>query len=151
MLKLKKYVREESNGSIELVSTVAQLIGVGGTLEVIKSNITKKRKDGSLVNIAFILKDKNGNSTVLPTSNAVNQLLRAGTLPASEIKSYPIYETTRMELNEETGVEEEVVSYVIGMPQTEDSGTETVATITKADLEATADAVEFDYEEYIRF
>jgi len=146
MLKLKKYVREESNGSIEVLSTVAQLIGVGGQIDVIKSNIRNTKK-----NIALVLKDKNGNSTVLPTSKQVNQMLRGGQLAVSDLKAYPIYETKRMEENEETGVEEEVVSYVIGMPQTEDSGTETVATITKADLQATAETVEFDYEEYIRF
>jgi hypothetical protein len=146
MLKLKKYVREESNGSIEVLSTVAQLIGVGGKIDVIKSNIRNTKK-----NIALVLKDSKGNSTVLPTSKQVNAMLRGGQLAVSDLKAYPIYETKRMEENEETGVEEEIVSYVIGMPQSDDAGTETVATITKADLGATAEAVEFDYEEYIRF
>ena len=146
MLKLKKYVREESNGSIELVSTVAQLIGVGGQIDIIKGNVRNKAK-----NIALVLKDSKGNSTVLPTSKQVNELVRGGQIAVSDLKGYPIYETKRMEENEETGVEEEIVSYVIGMPQSEDSGTETVATITKADLAITAEPVEFDYEEYLRF
>jgi hypothetical protein len=146
MLKLKKYVREESNGSIELVSTVAQLIGVGGQIDIIKGNVRNKKK-----NIALVLKDKNGNSTVLPTSKQVNELVRGGQIAVSDLKGYPIYETKRMEENEETGVEEEIISYVIGMPQTEEGGTETVATITKADLAITAEAVEFDYEDYLRF
>jgi hypothetical protein len=146
MLKLKKYVREESNGSIEVLSTVAQLIGVGGKIDIIKGNVRNTKK-----NIALVLKDSKGNSTVLPTSKQVNELVRSGQIAVSDLKAYPIYETKRMEENEETGVEEEIVSYVIGMPQSEDAGTETVATITKADLQATAEAVEFDYEQYIKF
>jgi hypothetical protein len=145
MIKLKVYNRE-SNGEIESIGTVAQVIGENGKISLIKKNLLNKKK-----NIAILLTNKKGESTVLPTSTTLSGLIRNKEIEMSDVKFYPVYEITEQVLNEETGVEEEQVRHIIGMPQNDDAGTVDVTTISKADVKADVAefSAEFELEDYV--
>lgn len=145
-LNLKVYKREE-NGNIEMIGTVAQVIGEGGKIGLIKKNLKNTKK-----NIAILLTDKKGASQVLPTSNTLSGMIRNSELELKEIKFFPVYEITEEVLNEKTGLVVEEVSHIIGMPQSDEKGTVDVATISKADVkqDVVSDvAEEFTLEDYV--
>ena len=145
-LKLKKYERK-SDGQIEMIGTVAQVIGKGGIIKTIRKNLKNTK-----VNIALVLEDSKGNSTVLPTSSQLNDLLRNKEVALSDIKFYPVYELTNEKVSEETGEMEEVVSHIIGVPQTDEAGTDEITTVTDKDVKqgiANAVSTEFELEDYI--
>lgn len=141
MLKLANRTLVQSEEEVELLGTVREIVGKGGT--IYPSNINNLMDVSK--RLLITLEDKEGNKEVLLTSPAVNNRLRSKEVSLAEVLDYPIYLTNVTD--KETGMvsERAVIGVHKGMAVTSMAVSADSKAVTKK-----ATSVE-NLEAYIRF
>ena len=91
-LNFKKYERTE--GTLETIGTVADVVGKGGTLRFVPNTFTSGKR------IAIILGKKDGSSTVIACSTRVSTTLRDAKKNGSESKEL-LAAISKLEISED--------------------------------------------------